>query len=153
MPIEFQTSLDLDLVYTRWSGSVTIDDFRRTWATYLNDAYYKPGRTELNDFTDVEKVDADFSSIWSALNMVNAQMPGQIVRTRTLLVAPDDVVFGLTRIYQTLSENSEGIVVELYRSREEALAALDLGVDTLAALFEEGNFLPHAPIGKAGNGD
>jgi large subunit ribosomal protein L15 len=115
VPIQFWTSVERDLVVTKWWGDVTLDDFRDTFGMYLTDVNYTPGRTELNDFTGVSHFDADFPSIWSALTMVNNQVPGLIVETRTLLVAPSDHQFALTRIYQTLAENAGGIRVEVYR--------------------------------------
>jgi hypothetical protein len=102
VPIQFWTSVERDLVVTKWWGDVTLDDFRDTFGMYLTDVNYTPGRTELNDFTGVSHFDADFPSIWSALTMVNNQVPGLIVETRTLLVAPSDHQFALTRIYQTV---------------------------------------------------
>lgn len=145
MPIRFWTSLVRDLVVTKWWGEVTLDEFRVTFGLYLNDANYRPGRTELTDFTGVTAFDADFQSIWSALNMVNDQVPGRKVRTRTLLVAPGDMIFAHTRVYQTLAENAGGISVEIYRSEADALAALDLDFATLDDLMGAGGFLPHTP--------
>jgi hypothetical protein len=145
VPIQFWTSVERDLVVTKWWGDVTLDDFRDTFGMYLSDVNYTPGRTELNDFTGVSHFDADFPSIWSALTMVNNQVPGLIVETRTLLVAPSDHQFALTRIYQTLAENAGGIRVEVYRAQAEALAALDLEFETIDALLEAGGFLPFTP--------
>jgi len=150
MPINFQTSLEMDLVYSRWWGDVTIGACRQTWATYLDDVYYKPGRTELHDLTDVTSFDANFSSIWSALNLVNGQSVGSPVRTRTLMVVPDDFLYGFARIYQTLAENADGIIVEIYRSLQDAVAALDLGVSSLDDLLAKGRFMPHARARSVG---
>jgi hypothetical protein len=143
MPIEFWTSLERDLVLAKWFGAVTVRDFREAFSRYLMDANYRPGRTELSDFTNVTDFDADFPSIWAALNMVNNQVPGQKVRTRTLFVAPGDLMFGLTRIYQTLAENADGISVEIYRTERDALAVLGLPFATLDDLCQAGGFLPH----------
>ena len=143
MPIKFWTSVDRDLVVTKWWGEVDLDEFRDTFGMYLTDANYRPGRTELNDFTGVTEFDADFSMIWSALNMVNNQVPGITVKTRTLLVAPADNMYGLTRIYQTLAENAEGITIEVYRAQADALEALGLEFETLDALLNAGGFAPY----------
>ncbi len=145
VPIRFSISLDLDLMYTAWCGRVSIEEFRAIFVRYVEDPNYRPGRTELIDFSDVEHIDANFSSIWSALNLVNAQVPGQVVRTRTVMVAPGDVVFGLARMFQTLAENADGIKVEVYRSATMALDALDLDFASVEELLERGGFFPFVP--------
>ena len=111
-PSEFWTSLRLDLLLTRCWGPVRMDDFRQTLAKLQVDENYRPGRTELTDLTEARHVDANFGNLWSVLNAVNNQIPGQPVRTRTVLIAPDDVMFGVGRMYQTLAQNSGGIEVE-----------------------------------------
>jgi hypothetical protein len=152
MPIVFRTSLDLDLVYAHWSGAVTMEEWRRIFLGYLSDANYRPGRTELTDFSDVQSTDAGFKSIWSALNTVNGQVPGLKVHTRTVMIAPDEVMFGLARIYQSLAANSDGISVEVFRTPAEALAALGLPFATTDELVARGNFLPFTPMRAAGDG-
>jgi hypothetical protein len=47
VPIQFWTSVERDLVVTKWWGDVTLDDFRDTFGMYLTDVNYTPGRTEL----------------------------------------------------------------------------------------------------------
>ncbi|MDG4650245.1 hypothetical protein P6F26_17495 [Roseibacterium sp. SDUM158017] len=145
MPIVFHTSLELDLVYSSWSGDVDMDEWRESFARYRSDANYRAGRTKLNDLSEVSNLDAGFSSLWSALNRVNEHVRQHGVQTRIVLIVPDDVVYGLARIFLTLSQNAEGIGVELYRSRAEAFAALDLRAGSVAELMAAGDFLPYAP--------
>ena len=127
-------------------------EWRSVFDRYLSDVNYRPGRTELIDLSRVTQADAGFRSIWSALNTVNGQLPGATIGTRTVFIAPGDVVFGLARIYQTLAENAGGIRVEIFRGEAEALAALGLPFDTVADLLAQGAFLPHAPRGGAADG-
>jgi len=151
MPIEFWTSLRLDLLLTRCWGPVRMDDFRQTLAKLQVDENYRPGRTELTDLTEARHVDASFGNLWSVLNAVNNQIPGQRVRTRTVLIAPDDVMFGVGRMYQTLAQNSGGIEVEIYRSEGDALKALGLKVTSIQALRGIGDFRPHTCAGHTHN--
>jgi hypothetical protein len=145
MPIEFSTSLDLDLVYSRWFGVVDMAQFRDAFAAYLTDAHYRLGRDELVDFTELEGFEADFKKIWAGLHMVNAQYPGQQVRTRTVLLAPGDVIYGQSRMFQTLAENAQGVRVEVYRDQADALNALSLPFQTIRAMRKGGRFVGHAP--------
>jgi hypothetical protein len=145
MPVELSTCLDLDLVVFDWSGDVTMAEWRVAFDRYLGDAHYRPGRTELHTSLHVRSLDATFKSIWSALSTVNGQAREHGVRTRTVLATPNDVIFGLARIYQTLAQNTDGIVVEIHRTEAEALAALGLGYGSVRDLRADESFVPHTP--------
>lgn len=144
MPISFQISTDLDLVYARWSGRVTFDDILWNFETYLSDAAYRPGRPELIDATEIEEVDVDFDRARAILRFVNQQIPGVAVATHTVLLAPGDTVFGLGRMFQQLAELAEGIEVEVFRDEAEALASLGLTCATVEALLQTGAFMDPA---------
>ena len=145
MPIEFSTSLDLDLLYARWYDRVDLAQFKENFKRYLSDENYRPGRTELIDLSDLAHFDLDFRRIWGILSMVNAQLPGVKVTTRTVLIAPFDLMFGFSRMFQSLAENAGGVKVEVYRNEEDALTALDLPYATIDDMLENGGFRPHTP--------
>ena len=145
MPIEFSTSLERDLVYARWYGHLTFDHFVENFALYLNDAYYRPGRPELIDHSEITEFDINYSLVRSILRQVNDQQPGQVVQTHTVIYSPNETIFGLGRMYQILSDMAEGIRVEVFQDEREALAALNLGHSSIADLLAAENFLPHRP--------
>lgn len=144
MPIEFSTCLERDLLLAKWTGLVTLDEFKGNYFNYLGDVNYRAGRTELIDQRAFEDFDGDFNAIRSALNFVNRAGEGPVVRTRTIVLAPADGVFGLGRMYQQLADMSSGIQVEVYTAEEEALKALGLPYATLAELHERETFHPAA---------
>ncbi|MEM6609565.1 MAG: hypothetical protein AAF689_13395 [Pseudomonadota bacterium] len=143
MPIVFSTCLERDILYAHWSGRVGLEEFRQNYFDYLADAFYRPGRTELVDLTDFEDFDGDFNAIRSALAVVNTAGEGPKNRTRTVLLAPRESVFGLGRMYQQLAEIAGGIEVELYTQEIEALQALLLPYKTIPELLEKEKFQPH----------
>lgn len=145
MPIDFWTSVSLDLLYARWSGHIDLRLFRETYARYITDHNYKAGRTELINLSGISGIDADFKKIWSALRLVNQATPGTKIKTRSVVIAPTDLAFGFARMYQALAETEPGIRIEVCRTEAEALDALDLPFQTVAAMFERGGFLPYAP--------
>ena len=141
MPIEYRTSLDLDLVYARWWGAVDLDQIRVNFVTYLADRNYRPGRRELIDLSGVTSLDLDFERIRLILRDVNDQSPGQPVRTRTVLWAPQDEAYATGRMYQQLADYAGGISVAVYRDEPEALAVFDLPHACMADLVRDGRFL------------
>ncbi len=136
MPIDFSISKDLNVAVARWSGDVQLSEFRKGFAAYLEDADYVLGRPEVCDFSNMTTLDADFKKIWSILTMVNNQAGGAPVNTQSVIYAPDDVMFGLARMYQSVAEGTDGIRVSVFRDQAEALAHLNLPGDTIDGLFD-----------------
>ena len=85
MPIDYATSLELDLLYARWDGHVDFEQFELNFARYLGDKYYRAGRRELIDHSGITDFDINFSLVQSILRQVNTQAPGLVVDTRTVL--------------------------------------------------------------------
>ena len=147
-PIEFATSLELDIVYARWHGGVDFEQILQNFARYIGDAYYRPGRPELIDLAAVTESDLNFNLARSLLRQVNEQAPGTVVETHTVLYSPNETMFGLGRMYQTLADIAGGIRVEVHSTEGEALSALGLPYTTIAELRAKGVFHPATP--KAG---
>lgn len=145
LPIEFMTSLQLDLLYASWSGRVTIPEFKKNYFDYISDVNFRNGRTELVDLSDVIEVDFNFRTLSDAVAFVNAESDAASVRTRTIILAPNEGIFGLGRMYQQLADFAGGIVVELYVEETLALEALALPFKTIPELLAGGGFLPACP--------
>lgn len=144
MPIEFSTCLERELVYARWSGHITFDDFVENFERYLGDAHYRPGRPELIDHSDLTGADINYGYAKSMLRQVNAQMGDVKVNTHTVIYAPGGTAFGLSRMYQLLAELSDGIAVEVFDTEREALDALGLPHESIADLLAVETFHPPA---------
>ncbi|MEJ6395591.1 hypothetical protein V8J82_20195 [Gymnodinialimonas sp. 2305UL16-5] len=142
MPIEFSTCLERDLLYARWYGRVDFDQFAQNFMNYVADEYYRPGRRELIDHSGIDEFDIDFNLVRSILRQVNAQDPTNQVTTHTVIYSPDETIYGMGRMYQTLSEMAQGIRVEVFRTEREALDALGLEHSSIAALRSAEVFLP-----------
>ncbi|MBF9044935.1 hypothetical protein HKCCE4037_16445 [Rhodobacterales bacterium HKCCE4037] len=147
MPIEYCTSLELDLLYARWFGRVDFEQFELNFARYLNDAHYRAGRPELIDHSGIVHFDINFSLVQSILRQVNAQVPEILVETHTVLYSPNETIFGIGRMYQSLAEIAGGIRVEIFQTEREALDALQLPHESIAHLLEAETFHPPTPAG------
>lgn len=145
MPIAFWTSLDRDLLYARWSGTVTMAEFRANYHAYLADRHYRAGRPELIDNSRLENFEGGFNAIRNALALVNAAGQGKTVHTRTVAYTPRTSMYGVARMYQQLAELDGGIHVEVHDDEAAALRALKLPYATIAEMLEAEEFLPAEP--------
>jgi hypothetical protein len=142
MPIEFSTCLERDFLFARWSGVITFEQILEVFESYKNDVHYVPGRTEFVDLSAVEDLDINYRLMQTLLREVNNQAPGIQVKTRTVIFAPDDIIFGLARMYETLAELAEGIEVFAFTAESEALAHAGLPYETIAEMQAAETFAP-----------
>lgn len=103
---------------------MSFEEASDTWARYIDDPDYRPGRPELIDQRWIEFFDISLPQIHALLHEVNQQEFPQQRGTRTVVVAQSPAAFGVARQYQTLAELLSGIQVEIYKEEAEALAAL-----------------------------
>jgi hypothetical protein len=148
LPIEYATSLELDLLYARWSERVDFEQFELNFVRYLQDEHYRPGRRELIDHSDITLFDINFSLVQSILRQVNEQSPGEVADTHTVIYSPKETVYGIGRMYQTLAEIAGGITVEIFQTEREVLDALGLPHASIKQLLETETFLPPTPRGS-----
>lgn len=116
--VEYRFEAERKLLVVTVSGTVTDEDFQDDKFPDLPE-----GTLELLDLTRAEAARISNAEI-RRLAEVDKKRPDRVARMAIL--ADRDVGFGLARMYQTLTSGMQ-TVVEVFRSREEALAWL--GID------------------------
>ena len=109
------------LIISRWQGEVNEVLLRQ----YVDDAWTAPERRgfhELIDFSGVTEVNASFETI-QAMAEYSRQFDNPDESARTALVAPTDLIFGLSRMFTSLrtSDESENREFEVFDSEQLAL--------------------------------
>ena len=130
------------MLLAKWSGIITLEAFKDNYFDYLSDVNYRPGRTELIDQREFQDFEGDFQAVRAALSFVNASGDGLAVQTRTVVLATDEGVYGLGRMYQQLADLAQGIRVEVFTNEAEALRALHLPYKTIEEMRMNETFLP-----------
>jgi hypothetical protein len=122
MPVRHSIDLEPPLVHTIFSGHVTDADLREHLRTLMADDRFDPMMPELVDLTDVTDV-----SVTSAMVEASARWLLHAPRARRAIVAPTDVLFGLSRMYQLYRDDLSGDTLRVFRTREQALEWLGAG--------------------------
>jgi hypothetical protein len=131
MPIHYQIHTDKRLVVARGSGVFTDEDVFR----YQREVWSRPevaGFDELVDMTAVESIAVPSAARVRDLAALSASMDPPSAPSRMAIVAPQDIAYGLGRMYEANREMDERSTkkVEVFRTLEEALAFL--GIESLA---------------------
>ena len=132
MPIQYVIDHKRWLVVARGHGTFTDADMY----AYQDEVWTRPdvvGYDELVDMSDVQEIAARLPTAprMHQLAQVSATMDSQANPTKFAIVAPDQLVHGLGRIYQSYRANAPGSTkqVAVFKTLLEALAFL--GIESL----------------------
>ncbi len=116
MPSSYEIDKQRRLVVTTAWGACTADDVLRFRKQLLNDPDFDPSFSQLADFTGITKIDVTPDEI-RMLASVSPFSP----QSRRSLVAGDQTVFGIARMFSILRSLRGEHHLRVFRSLSEAL--------------------------------
>lgn len=121
MPTSYTIDSARNLVYTMFSGATSDLDLIAHISALQADPRFRPDMAELVDLSAITRADVTSSGIRSV-----ARTPLHARTARRAFVAPTDVLFGLTRMYQSYWNDGAEDRLAIFRAREPALEWLGL---------------------------
>jgi hypothetical protein len=133
MPIEFYVDHERRTVVAMGRGTLTNDEL----VNYQRQVWSRPevvGFDELMDMSSVKEIGGLSTPGVQELADLSAAMDRTDVSTRFAVVAPDDLAFGLARMYGAYRETNSHSTkqVAVFRTRADALRWLGVSSDGLA---------------------
>ena len=125
MPIEYDIQPALGTVFLTYHGRVTDPELFVTYINLYTDPAYQPGYNELADCRRVTLFDVSTKAIRGTGEMAVLAAGAPPVPAKVAIVAGDDVVYGLGRLYQIVQEPTSELV-EVFRDIVEARKWLGL---------------------------
>ena len=119
MPISYRIDPDARLVRTVANGVLTDAELRVHKDQLAADPAFETGMHQLSDVRVIERLDVSADGVRS-LVAHDARHAERFAGHRMAIVASEDVVFGMARMYQTMSSVEVGV----FRTVDEALAFL-----------------------------
>jgi hypothetical protein len=118
MPISYQIDEARRLVLTTASGALTDSDILRLKARLVADPKWKPGMRELSDVRLIDRLEVTADGVRQMM-MRDECHAAALASYRLAIVVSHQVVYGMARMYQMLTEQ---IVpdVRVFRDMEEA---------------------------------
>ena len=122
MPIEYQIDHGQRLVLAKAVGTLTADDM----FTYQREVWSLPeirGYNELIDMSDVEKIAEESAVNIKILADLAASMDTPIITSKFAIVANEDHIYGLGRMYESFRQLNKRSTkeVRVFRSMKEAM--------------------------------
>lgn len=118
MPIDYTIDSDRNLIASRAWGTLTDGDLAGHVARQLADPRFVPGINALIDFADVIATQLSPAGIAAVAEAMRGQA-NVSPDARIAIVAPDPLAFGMSRMYQSLTDDYLPNL-RVFRSRAEA---------------------------------
>jgi hypothetical protein len=124
MAISYRIDPQLGLVHTTATGVLKDEELLAHKRRLAEDPEFKPEMKELSDVRAVERLEVTTEGVRRLVATDQEQAP-QLSDYKLALVVSTDIVFGMARMYQTLTEESVENV-RVFRELDEARAWLGL---------------------------
>ena len=105
MAIEYTIDRNAGLILTRASGTLTDAELLTFKRQLTSDPDFRPGMKELSDVRNVQRFEVTSHGITCLVGQDQADGP-KILGHRLAIVATDDAIFGMARMYQALTEKT-----------------------------------------------
>ena len=123
MPVQVSVDRSRKLVITTYSGDVRDADVARQVSQIREQAPYGPTYRAITDFTQVTQFNISSSEIRSVADSVSP-----LAEARRVMVAPSDVAYGTSRMFQSLASRTRPNIT-VVRTLAEAYAALGMDAE------------------------
>ena len=121
MPTSYTIDTARNVIYTMFSGTTSDLDLVAHVSALQSDPRFSPDMAELVDLSGITRADVTSSGIRTV-----ARTPVHARTARRAFVAPTDLLFGLTRMYQSYWNDGAEDRLAVFRAREPALEWLGL---------------------------
>ncbi|HVH88559.1 MAG TPA: hypothetical protein VM912_17710 [Terriglobales bacterium] len=120
MPVSVSVDRNRKLVITTYSGQVTDEDVARQISEIGRHAPYETDYRAITDFSDVTQFEISSRQI-----RLVADSKSPLDQARRVMVAPSDVAYGTSRMFQVLAASTRPNI-SVVRSMEEAYKVLGI---------------------------
>ncbi|EPX78490.1 hypothetical protein [Salipiger mucosus] len=135
MGVEVFILRDRNLAYQRFYGRTTLEDCVAGLEHARPDGTIPADQKLLSDLRPVQEIDQNFHDVLRTVSRKAALDIEVTPGTEHAVLAPEDLTFGMARMYQQVSSEMLEFEVGVFRSERGALDFLDQPEDTIAGLL------------------
>ena len=106
MGISFRIHGEHGFFISEWVGPISDSDLVPAYMELLGNEAYRPGFHELTDLRRAQMGGVTSTGLRSLALVVERHLAGKCDSFRTAVVAPEDLEFGLSRVYEAMSRES-----------------------------------------------
>ena len=125
MPILHTINEELGVVLSSWVGDISDSDLLLSYEQLYQNENWKPGFNEIVDLRNAELSDVTSEGLEQLSITVKQITAGKCEVFKTAVIAPDDLPFGLARVYEAVSADTPERVM-VFRDLKHAFVWLDI---------------------------
>lgn len=135
MPILYRVIPDQKVAYIKASGKVNADEIMREGARMFAETDWENGFNILCDYRNITELDLRSEDINRIASRDRVHEP-IFDKSKCAVVAENDLIFGLSRMWEIVSEDTS-LTTMIFRDIREAIDWLEMDVDFLAKIKKE----------------
>lgn len=116
-------------------GHYSPREAQQTVAAYLLDPDFDPDHNMIIDLSKATGTDAGYQEMQELAKRITPQM-SHISRNRCVIIAGNDLIYGMARMYQQLTEGRLPYPIEIVRTEKACLELLGIEAPNLAFLVD-----------------
>jgi hypothetical protein len=132
MPILYRIVSDKKVAYIKASGKITVDEIMIEGARMFAETEWENGFNVLCDYREATEFEPIKEDIQRISDQDKAHEP-LFDKSKCAIVATSDLVFGLSRMWEILSHNTN-LTTNVFRDIREAIDWLEMDMDFLAMM-------------------
>ena len=121
MPITFEFHAEHDFFVSTWEDEIMDSDLQSSYDALFRNKAYKFGYHEIVDVREADMTGVTGEGMRQLSLMVQQRLGGNRIGFKTAIVAPEDLNFGISRMYEMMSDDSPESV-SVFREWADALA-------------------------------
>ena len=133
MAYDYGFFADLNVLFVNCAGDYSPQEGIETIATAMAEPDFDPGFDLLVDLTEATHTDAGYTGIKSIVDQLQPNLQ-KLQRKQCIIVAPNDLTYGMARMYEQIADGRLPYPVHVVSSEAEAFDALGLARRPLADL-------------------
>ncbi|MCR9275330.1 MULTISPECIES: hypothetical protein [Mameliella] len=130
MPVTFEVLPGFNLVLVHFRGEVGTEEHIESFLEYAAHPLYDRHQHALVDMADCTLHDAYFADMQRLAYRLKGYYAERDHASRTSVYAPGDVVYGMSRMYQSITDGLSPWETGVFRTRDEAMAFVDVAPES-----------------------
>lgn len=126
MPVTFKVLPEANLVLSWFRGDVSTAQHIASFQAYAADPLFDGRQHVLIDLADCTLESSYFDDMQRLAYQMKNYYTVRDLSSKTAAYAPGDVAFGMSRMYQSLTEGNSPWAFGVFRTREEAMRFVDI---------------------------
>ncbi|WP_121632923.1 hypothetical protein [Tropicibacter alexandrii] len=137
MPVDFEICRQWNFVWVSLRGDVTGAEHVQSFVDYSRHPDFDGAQHVLMNLRDFEFRNVFFKELMGLATELQSHYQMRAATSRTAIFAPTDTAYGMSRMFQSMTEGNTPSRVGVFRTMDEAMSFIDITPTSPASLWVE----------------